>query len=148
VREQRICVFTPEQGDVLVRPGPRMAQAAQLMVQCLQGRLPGARAVSALAMRQPAAAGPAAARRQRGPVPGRRRRRQPGWEAVWGGAGDTSAAILWEIRLPRTLGAWLAGALLGPGGAVAQGLFRNPLAIPTCLAAPPARPSASPCCSC
>ena len=41
VREQRICVFTPEQGDVLVRPGPRMAQAAQLMVQCLQGRLNG-----------------------------------------------------------------------------------------------------------
>jgi len=41
VREQRICVFTPEQGDVLVRPGPRMAQAAQLMVQCLQGRLHG-----------------------------------------------------------------------------------------------------------
>ncbi len=41
VREQRVCVFTPEQGDVLVRPGPRMAQAAQLMVQCLQGRLGG-----------------------------------------------------------------------------------------------------------
>ncbi|MBC7471082.1 MAG: ABC transporter substrate-binding protein [Ramlibacter sp.] len=41
VRSQRICLFTPEQGDVLVRPGPRMAQAAQLMVQCLQGRLPG-----------------------------------------------------------------------------------------------------------
>lgn len=41
VREQRICVFTPEQGDVLVRPGPRMAQAAQLIVQCLQGRLQG-----------------------------------------------------------------------------------------------------------
>lgn len=40
VREQRICVFTPEQGDVLIRPGPRMVQAAQLMVQCLQGRLP------------------------------------------------------------------------------------------------------------
>ena len=41
VREQRICVFTPAQGDVLVRPGPRIAQAAQLMVQCLQGRLDG-----------------------------------------------------------------------------------------------------------
>ena len=41
VREQRICAFTPEQGDVMVRPGPRMAQAAQLMVQCLQGKLPG-----------------------------------------------------------------------------------------------------------
>lgn len=41
VREQRICRFTPEQADVLVRPGPRMALAAQLMVQCLQGRLQG-----------------------------------------------------------------------------------------------------------
>ncbi|MDB5946216.1 MAG: transporter substrate-binding protein [Ramlibacter sp.] len=41
IRAQRICVFTPEQGDVLVRPGPRMAQAAQLMVRCLQGQLPG-----------------------------------------------------------------------------------------------------------
>ena len=42
VREQRICVFTPEQGNVLMRPGPRMAQAAQLMVQCLRGKLPPA----------------------------------------------------------------------------------------------------------
>lgn len=41
VRERRICVFTPAQGDVLVRPGPRLAQAAQLMVRCLQGRLDG-----------------------------------------------------------------------------------------------------------
>jgi iron complex transport system substrate-binding protein len=38
VREQRICVFTPQQADVLVRPGPRMAQAAQLMVRCLRDR--------------------------------------------------------------------------------------------------------------
>ena len=41
--------------------------------------------------------------------------------------------ILWDIRLPRTLGAWLAGALLGLAGAVAQGLFRNPLADPYLL---------------
>lgn len=41
--------------------------------------------------------------------------------------------ILWEIRLPRTLGAWLAGGLLGLAGAVAQGLFRNPLADPYLL---------------
>ncbi len=41
--------------------------------------------------------------------------------------------IIWEIRLPRTLGAWLAGALLGLAGAVAQGLFRNPLADPYLL---------------
>ena len=41
--------------------------------------------------------------------------------------------IVWEIRVPRTLGAWLAGALLGLAGAVAQGLFRNPLADPYLL---------------
>lgn len=41
--------------------------------------------------------------------------------------------IVLEIRLPRTLGAWMAGALLGLAGAVAQGLFRNPLADPYLL---------------
>ena len=41
--------------------------------------------------------------------------------------------IVLDIRLPRTLGAWLAGALLGLAGAVAQGLFRNPLADPYLL---------------
>ena len=51
--------------------------------------------------------------------------------------GDAQAAmarqIVWDIRLPRTLGAWGAGALLGLAGAVAQGLFRNPLADPYLL---------------
>ncbi|MES2938653.1 MAG: iron ABC transporter permease [Pseudomonadota bacterium] len=55
-----------------------------------------------------------------------------GWESLWG-QGGTAAAILWEIRLPRSIGAWLAGALLGLAGAVAQGLFRNPLADPYLL---------------
>ncbi|MBS0315966.1 MAG: iron ABC transporter permease [Proteobacteria bacterium] len=41
--------------------------------------------------------------------------------------------IVSEIRLPRTIGAWLCGALLGLAGAVAQGLFRNPLADPFLL---------------
>lgn len=41
--------------------------------------------------------------------------------------------ILWEIRLPRSLGAWWAGALLGMAGAISQGLFRNPLADPYLL---------------
>jgi iron complex transport system substrate-binding protein len=41
VRTGRVCMFAPEQGDVLVRPGPRMAEAAQLMVDCLRGRLKG-----------------------------------------------------------------------------------------------------------
>jgi iron complex transport system permease protein len=47
--------------------------------------------------------------------------------------GPDGALIIGEIRAPRTLGAWLAGALLGLAGAVAQGLFRNPLADPYLL---------------
>jgi iron complex transport system permease protein len=51
--------------------------------------------------------------------------------------GTWNDAIAWQIvrdiRLPRTLGAWLAGTLLGLAGAVAQGLFRNPLADPYLL---------------
>ena len=41
--------------------------------------------------------------------------------------------IIWDVRVPRTLGALLAGGLLGLAGAVAQGLFRNPLADPFLL---------------
>ena len=40
LREQRICAFKPEQADMLVRPGPRMAQAAQLITQCVRDKLP------------------------------------------------------------------------------------------------------------
>lgn len=36
LRERRVCMFTPEQADMLVRPGPRMAEGARLMVQCLK----------------------------------------------------------------------------------------------------------------
>lgn len=56
-----------------------------------------------------------------------------GWEPLWRAGGEAASAVLWEIRVPRTLGAWLAGALLGLAGAVAQGLFRNPLADPYLL---------------
>jgi iron complex transport system permease protein len=41
--------------------------------------------------------------------------------------------LIADIRAPRTLGAALAGALLGLAGAVSQGLFRNPLADPYLL---------------
>ena len=44
-----------------------------------------------------------------------------------------AAQIVLDIRLPRSLGALAAGALLGLAGAVAQGLFRNPLADPYLL---------------
>ena len=35
VRKGRICRFSAEQSDVLVRPGPRMGEAARLMADCL-----------------------------------------------------------------------------------------------------------------
>ena len=34
IREKRVCMFTAEESDVLVRPGPRMAQSARLMAAC------------------------------------------------------------------------------------------------------------------
>ena len=36
VRNQRICVFGVADSDVVVRPGPRMAEAARLMAACLE----------------------------------------------------------------------------------------------------------------
>ncbi len=35
VREQRICVFNVDESDIVVRPGPRMADAARIMARCL-----------------------------------------------------------------------------------------------------------------
>lgn len=64
-----------------------------------------------------------------------------GWENLWLQLSQTTDTalratawqIIWDIRFPRTLGAWSAGALLGLAGALAQGLFRNPLADPYLL---------------
>lgn len=35
IRNKRVCIFTNEQYDVLARPGPRMAEAAEIMARCL-----------------------------------------------------------------------------------------------------------------
>ena len=57
-----------------------------------------------------------------------------GWHWPWASSSDAlSVSLVWDIRAPRTLGAFLVGALLGLAGAVAQGLFRNPLAEPYLL---------------
>lgn len=40
VREQRVCVFTAAQSDVVVRAGPRLAEAARIMAQCLLDKAP------------------------------------------------------------------------------------------------------------
>ncbi len=41
---------------------------------------------------------------------------------------DATRTIVWEIRFPRALVAWIVGAALGLTGAALQGLLRNPLA--------------------
>jgi iron complex transport system substrate-binding protein len=39
VAKNRICSFTTDQNDVLVRPGPRMGEAALLISQCIQEKM-------------------------------------------------------------------------------------------------------------
>ena len=41
VREKRICVFGVDESDVVVRPGPRMAEAARIMASCLEKHAAG-----------------------------------------------------------------------------------------------------------
>lgn len=54
--------------------------------------------------------------------------------ALWADLqGPDAMLLIGQIRAPRTLGAALVGALLGLAGALAQGLFRNPLADPYLL---------------
>ena len=52
-----------------------------------------------------------------------------GWSFAWA----DEWWLITAIRGPRTLGAFLAGGLLGLAGAIAQGVFRNPLADPYLL---------------
>ncbi len=40
LREQRRCVFSPAESDVLMRAGPRLAEGARLMARCLQEKAP------------------------------------------------------------------------------------------------------------
>ncbi|GAA6119989.1 helical backbone metal receptor [Acidovorax sp. FG27] len=40
VREDRICAFGPGEADVVVRPGPRMAEAARIMARCIADKAP------------------------------------------------------------------------------------------------------------
>lgn len=40
IRDNHVCVFTPAQSDVMVRPGPRMAEAARDIAQCLKQNIP------------------------------------------------------------------------------------------------------------
>jgi iron complex transport system permease protein len=51
----------------------------------------------------------------------------------WTAEPSGSAHVLWHLRLPRVLLAAAVGAALGVAGALAQGLFRNPMADPGLL---------------
>ena len=53
--------------------------------------------------------------------------------AFIGGGDAADRLVVWAIRLPRALAAFLAGAMLGISGAALQGLLRNPLAEPGVL---------------
>jgi iron complex transport system permease protein len=52
------------------------------------------------------------------------------WAALTGQGTEISSAILWSIRLPRTVLIAFTGMALSGSGATYQGLFRNPLADP------------------
>ncbi|MGU3412815.1 FecCD family ABC transporter permease [Enterobacteriaceae bacterium C34A] len=43
---------------------------------------------------------------------------------------DIAAQVVWSVRLPRVLMAFLCGGALGLSGATLQGVFRNPLVDP------------------
>jgi iron complex transport system permease protein len=53
--------------------------------------------------------------------------------ALFGQASPGDTIVIWEIRLPRALAAFVVGAALGVSGAALQGLLRNPLAEPGVL---------------
>ncbi|MBL4618489.1 MAG: iron chelate uptake ABC transporter family permease subunit, partial [Marinicaulis sp.] len=52
---------------------------------------------------------------------------------LFGGGSVGDQIVIWQIRLPRALAAFIVGAALGASGASLQGLLRNPLAEPGIL---------------
>ncbi len=52
------------------------------------------------------------------------------WAALTGSTETLAGQVLWELRMPRTLAAFVTGGLLALAGALMQVLLRNPLADP------------------
>jgi iron complex transport system substrate-binding protein len=44
LREQRVCLFNRDEADMLVRPGPRMAEGARIMARCVTDKMVAGRA--------------------------------------------------------------------------------------------------------
>ncbi len=53
--------------------------------------------------------------------------------SIGAGWSETQEAIVWQLRLPRVLGAALVGGALASAGVLFQGLLRNPMADPYLL---------------
>ena len=60
LQDDRLCVFTPVETDVLIRPGPRMAEGARLMARCLTDKAPQTSPQAALSQAAPSVAPQAA----------------------------------------------------------------------------------------
>ncbi|AAT05167.1 FecCD family ABC transporter permease [Listeria monocytogenes] len=52
------------------------------------------------------------------------------WQTLTGGGSDLANQLIWNLRLPRLLIAFLVGAALAIAGCLLQGVMRNPLADP------------------
>lgn len=99
-------------------PASQPTTAADLRLMRLAGAVLGLTALSAAALRYGV--------------------RPTGWGDVWTAltafdAGSPEHIVIRTMRLPRLLGAALAGAALGMSGALIQGMTRNPLADPGLL---------------
>jgi len=55
------------------------------------------------------------------------------FSTLWQHGDDMAARIFWQLRVPRVVMAFLAGAGLAAGGLAFQAVFRNPLAEPFTL---------------
>lgn len=55
------------------------------------------------------------------------------WLVAIGDSGSTYGELIWRLRIPRALAAWVVGALLAIAGCLMQVLLRNPLADPYVL---------------
>ncbi len=55
------------------------------------------------------------------------------WESLLAAKEGSAQLVVWQIRLPRLVGALLGGASLALAGTVLQAVLKNPLAAPTTL---------------
>lgn len=55
------------------------------------------------------------------------------WLSALGDSGSRHGELIWRLRLPRAMAAWVVGSMLAMSGCLMQVLLRNPLADPYVL---------------